>query len=133
MNALGCDRSVLLSATSRTPLKLFTQGDLELLELMDKMLKASLDWINEIAFPNAGFDHPNDENKVKCASRALNKMGIEINKAEVYDYCEQLGMPQDSIEKIVDWYGRPNGLRLKYGMTFSASDLKSIWIKMANK
>ena len=25
------------------------------------MLKASLDWINAIAFPNAGFDHPCDE------------------------------------------------------------------------
>ncbi len=52
---------------------------------MDKMLKASLDWINSIAFPNAGFDHPNYENKVKCAARALEEMGIAINKQEVID------------------------------------------------
>lgn len=94
---------------------------------MDKMLKASLDWINEIAFPNSGFDHFNDENKVKCAARALDKMGIVIDKQEVIDYCKELGMPQESIDKIVDWYGRPKGLRLKYGMTFSTKDLKEIW------
>lgn len=63
---------------------------------MDKMLKASLDWINSIAFPNAGFSHPNDENKVKCAARALDKMGVMINNQEVIDYCHTLGMPQES-------------------------------------
>ena len=94
---------------------------------MDKMLKASLDWINEIAFPNAGFDHPNDENKVKCAARALDKMGISINKQEMIDYCNELGMPQESIDKIVDWSSRPKNLRLKYGMSFSTKDLKEIW------
>ena len=98
---------------------------------MDKMLKASLDWINDIAFPNAGFVNNNDENKVKCAARALNRMGIVINEAEVYDYCKQLGMPHDSIKKILDWYSRPKGLRLKCGMTFSYSELKKIWIDMA--
>ena len=94
---------------------------------MDKMLKASLDWINAIAFPNAGFDHPNDENKVKCAARALDKMGVVINNREVIDYCRTLGMPQESIDKIVDWYSRPKGLCLKYGMEFSVKDLKDIW------
>lgn len=94
---------------------------------MDKMLKASLDWINAIAFPNAGFDHPNDENKVKCAARALDKLGIDINKQEVIDYCNELGMPQKSIDKIVDWYSSPKNLRLKYGLTFSTKDLKEIW------
>lgn len=94
---------------------------------MDKMLKASLDWINAIAFPNAGFDHPNDENKVKCAARALGKMGVAINKQEVIDYCLTLGMPQESIDKIVNWYGRPKSLRLKDAMKFSTKDLKEIW------
>lgn len=97
---------------------------------MDRMLKASLDWINEIAYPEAGFGHPNDENKVKCAARALNKMGVAINEQEVIDYCYELGMPQDSIDKIVDWYSRPKNLRLKYGMTFSTKDLKAIWTRM---
>lgn len=100
---------------------------------MDKMLKASLDWINAIAYPNTGFVHSNDENKVKCASKALNKLCIEINKAEIYDYCIELGMPHESIEKILDWFSRPKGLRLKYGMTFSTSDLKKIWKEMADK
>ena len=91
------------------------------------MLKASLDWINSIAFPNAGFDHPNDENKVKCAARALDIMGIQIDNQEVIDYCCTLGMPQEAIDKIVDWYGRPKSLRLKDAMKFSTKDLKDIW------
>ena len=94
---------------------------------MDKMLKASLDWLNAIAYPDAGFDHPNDENKVKCASRALDKMGIVIDEQEVIAYCNELRMPKESIDKIIDWYSRPKGLRLKYGMTFSVKDLKDIW------
>ena len=97
---------------------------------MDRMLKASLDWINEIAYPDAGFGHPNDENKVKCAARALNKMGVAINEQEVIDYCNELGMPKDSIDKIVDWFSRPKNLRLKYGMVFSSKDLKDIWTRM---
>ena len=91
------------------------------------MLKASLDWINSIAFPNAGFDHPNDENKVKCAARALDKMGVVINNLEVIDYCRTLGMPQEAIDKIVDWYGRPKSLRFTNAMKFSTKDLKDIW------
>lgn len=94
---------------------------------MDNILKASLDWINAIAFPNSGFVHPNDENKVKCAACALDEMGVVINNQEVIDYCRTLGMPQESVEKIVDWYGRPNSLRLKYGMIFSTKDLREIW------
>lgn len=91
------------------------------------MLKASLEWINAIAFPNAGFVHPNDENKVKCAARALDKMGITIHNHKVIDYCRTLGMPQESIDKIVDWYGRPKSLRLKDAMKFSTKDLKDLW------
>lgn len=98
-----------------------------LLGFMDKMLKASLDWINSIAFPNTGFGHPNDENKVKCAARALEKMGVAIDSQEVINYCNELEMPQESIDKIVDWYSRPKNLRLKSGMSFSAKDLKEIW------
>ncbi len=100
---------------------------------MDKMLKASLDWINAIAFPNAGFDHPNDENKVKCAARALYKMGVVINNQEVIDYCRILGMPQEAIDKIVDWFNRPKNLRLKNAMIFSTKDLKEIWLRKENQ
>jgi len=96
---------------------------------MDKMVKASLDWINCIANPHAGFIHPNDENKVKCAARALNEMGVLINVTDIISYCYQLGMPQRSIDKIVDWYSRPERLRLKNGMVFTPEDLKEIWFR----
>jgi hypothetical protein len=75
------------------------------------------------------FDHPNDENKVKCAARALDKMGIAINKQEVIDYCNELGMPQESIEKIVDWYCRPKNLRLKIRNDFFDQRLKGYMVK----
>ena len=94
---------------------------------MDKMLKAALDWINAIAYPNAGFVHPNDENKVKCASRALDSMNVTVDKNEVKDYCMKLGMPQESIDKIVDWFSRPKGINLKNGMSFSNKSLIKIW------
>ena len=46
------------------------------------MLKASLDWINAIAFPNARYDYPNDENKVKSVAHALGKCALLlINKS----------------------------------------------------
>lgn len=50
-----------------------------------------------------------------------------ISHQEVIDYCRTLGMPQEAIDKIVDWYGRPKSLRLKDAMKFSAKDLKDIW------
>jgi hypothetical protein len=94
------------------------------------MIKASLDWINSQAHPQDEFSHPNDENRVKCASRALSKMKIDINEQEmqeIVDYCQQLRMPRASIGKITDWYSRPKNLRLKYGMKFTTRDLKTIW------
>lgn len=94
---------------------------------MDKMLKASLDWINVIAFPKAGFIHPNDENKVKCAARALGEMGIPVDEQEVAAYCIELGMPQKSIDKLIGWYCKPKNLRLKYAMKISTKELKDIW------
>ena len=97
---------------------------------MDKILRASLDWINEVAYPDAGFVHPNDENKVKCSARALNELGVPINLNEVAEYCEMLEMPKEAIGKIVRWYSNPNALRLKSGMAFSSSELKNIWEEM---
>ena len=99
---------------------------------MDQMLKASLDWINEIAYPHSEFNHPNDENKVKCASRALDKMGVVIDADEVATYCRSLRMPKGAIDKIVDWYSRPKSLRLKSGLQFKYSDLKRIWKERIN-
>ena len=94
---------------------------------MDNFVKASLDWLNSIAYPNSGFDHPNDENKVKCASRALNKLGIPVNLDEVRDYCQSLNWPSDSIARVVDWYSRPTRLRLTCGLKWETEDLKEIW------
>jgi hypothetical protein len=94
------------------------------------MIKASLDWINSVAYPQEGFDNFNDENKVKCASRALSEMGIDIKeqeKQEIIDYCQRLRMPMASIKKLIDWYTRPKKLRLKNGMKLSTKDLKEIW------
>ncbi len=94
---------------------------------MDTIVKASLDWINSAAYPHEEFVDFDDENKVKCAARALSEMEIEIDKKEVADYCRKLGMPKTSINKIVDWYSRPNSLRLKYGKRFSTEDLMEVW------
>ncbi len=97
---------------------------------MDKMVKASLDWINEIAYPDAGFIHPNDENKVKCASRALFSLGVTIDILEIKDYCIELGFPRESIQRLADWYSRPKGLRLKNGITFTNEELIDCWRQM---
>ena len=94
---------------------------------MDSTVIASLNWINSQANPQDEFSHPYDENRVKCASRALSKLDIEINEKEVVDYCQKLGMPSASIRKIADWYARPNNLRLKYGIELSTEDLLEIW------
>ena len=37
--------------------------------VMNSIIKASLEWINS----QSEFDHPNDENREKCASRAISK------------------------------------------------------------
>ena len=66
-------------------------------------------------------------NKVKCAARALKELDIAVDRQEVIAYCKDLGMPQESIDKIVERYDRSNGLRLMYGMRFSSKELKEIW------
>lgn len=97
---------------------------------MEKLVKASIDWLNDIAFPMSGFDHPLDENKVKCASRALNKLCVSVDPDEVRRYCISLKWPEDSIDKIVDWYSRPTELRLKPGLNWKTDDLKEIWERL---
>ena len=95
---------------------------------MNSLVKASLNWINSAAYPQEEFDNSNDENKVKCAARALSEMEIEIDEKEVTDYCRKLGMPTASIKKIVDWYTRPKNIRLKNGgIKISTKDLKESW------
>lgn len=56
------------------------------------MLKASLEWINRHVYTHFELNHPNDENKVKCALRALDKIGVTINTEEIADYCRLLGI-----------------------------------------
>lgn len=69
---------------------------------MNSIVKASLDWINAEANPQDEFSHPYDENRVKCASRTLSQMEIDINEQEIQeivDYCQKKGMPKASIKK----------------------------------
>lgn len=97
---------------------------------MEKLLKASLDWLSEIAYPQSKFHHFNDENAIKCASRALNRLGIHVDINEVRAYCSDLGWPQEAIEKLSDWYSRPTRLRLKSGSKWKTKELKKIWDKL---
>ena len=97
---------------------------------MNRIVKASLDWINSEANPQDEFSHSYDENRVKCASRTLFQREIIINEQdlqEIVDYCQKLGMPKAAIKKIANWYSRPKNLRLKYGIELSAEDLMEKW------
>lgn len=94
---------------------------------MEELVKASLDWLDKVAFPQSKFLHPNDENTIKCASRALNKHGVPVNIDEVRTYCLELNWPSEAIDKLADWYGRPTRLRLKPGVSWNVKDLRKIW------
>lgn len=76
---------------------------------LDEKVKNAIEWLKSTSFPNEGFNHPNDKDRLKQMSNALSFYKIQIDKEAIIHYCINNGILYKSAYMIADYFSRAQG------------------------
>lgn len=95
--------------------------------IIDKWVKGAIDWLKITSYPNSGFHHPNDSDRLKVASNALAQLKAQINREAIIAYCLNTSLTMDAAEKICDHFSKAQIRKFKASKDYSLSFLKERW------
>lgn len=86
---------------------------------LDGRVANAIDWLKETSYPNEGYHHPNDENRLKNIAVKLKKMRVPVGYDLIVYYCLNHGFIPSAARKTADYIMRaqshPMQLRDPYG------------------
>lgn len=86
---------------------------------LDGRVANAIDWLKETSYPNEGYHHPNDENRLKNIAVKLKKMRISVEYDLIVYYCLNHGFIPSAARKTADYIMRaqshPMQIRDPYG------------------
>lgn len=96
---------------------------------IDPWVKGAIGWLKATSFPNSGFHHPLDENRLKVAANALKSLKAKIERESIIAYCLSLSIKMESAMKIVDYFNRAQtrAFPLRSSNEYTLDFLKSQW------
>lgn len=86
---------------------------------VDDRLANAIDWLYDTSYPNEGYHHPNDENRLKNIAVKLKKMRVPVGYDLIVYYCLNHGFIPSAARKTADYIMRaqshPMQIRDPYG------------------
>lgn len=76
-------------------------------------VKKAIDWLKETSFPNEGFDHPLDKDRLKALSNVLYELDIPIEGESIIKYCHEIGISYESAYKIRYFFQKAKTIRFR--------------------
>lgn len=73
---------------------------------LDGRVANAIDWLKATSFPNEGYHHPNDENRLKNIAVKLKKMRIPVEYDLIVYYCLNHGFIPSAARKTADYIMR---------------------------
>ncbi len=73
---------------------------------IDDRIKGAIKWLADTSFPNEGFVHPNDENRLKKMANAIAHYGIGYDYDALIHHCINNGILESSAIKIATYFNR---------------------------
>lgn len=73
---------------------------------LDGRIANAIDWLKDTSYPNEGYHHPNDENRLKNMAVKLKKMHIPVDYDAVVYYCLNHGLVPSAARKTADYFER---------------------------
>lgn len=73
---------------------------------VDDRVANAIDWLYDTSYPNEGYHHPNDENRLKNVAVKLKKMRIPVDYNSIVYYCFNHGFIPSAARKTADYIMR---------------------------
>ena len=94
---------------------------------IDKWVKGAIDWLKITSYPNSGFHHPSDSDRLKVASNALAQMKALINRETIIAYCLKISLTMEASEKIYEHFNKAQTHKFTASKDYPLSFLKERW------
>lgn len=86
---------------------------------INPILIKAIDWLNDTSYPNQGFSHPLDNNRLKSVANALNEMKISIEEESIIAYCHEIGILYNSAYKIIEYFQKAKNSSFRTDKNYS--------------
>lgn len=94
--------------------------------LLDAKVQNGIEWLKATSFPNEGFNHPLDYNRLKCMANAIAECGLNITYESVLYYCLNHDINHDGGRKIADAFVKAQTRKFKTDGNYPLRFLKEM-------
>ncbi len=95
---------------------------------IDPWVKGAIDWLEVTSYPNKGFHHPNDADRLKVAANALAKLKAQINREAIVTYCLSINLNMEAADKMYEHFNRAQARKFSTSRDYSIAFLKEQWM-----
>ena len=81
-----------------------TNESLKIDKEIDNRLKGAIKWLQSTSFPEAGFVHPNDEDRLKQMANAIAHYGLDYDNDALIHYCINNGILETPARKMAHYF-----------------------------
>lgn len=71
---------------------------------IDARIKGAIEWLKSTSYPNEGYHHPNDENRLKSMANAIRHYNIPFEHDSLIHYCIHNGLTFNAAKKTVEYF-----------------------------
>lgn len=73
---------------------------------VDDRIKGAIEWLKNTSYPNEGYHHPLDENRLKSMANAIKHFNIPFEHDALVNYCINNGLLYDAALQTVEYFER---------------------------
>lgn len=96
---------------------------------LDKKVQNAIGWLKATSYPNEGFCHPLDMNRLKCMANAVNLCNLQFDYDAVLYYCLNNGINHDGGRKIAEHFSKAAQRKYKTDGNYPLTFLKEMMNK----
>lgn len=71
---------------------------------IDTRIKGAIEWLKATSYPNEGYHHPLDENRLKSMANAIKELNIPFEHDSLLHYCINNGLTNDAALKTIEYF-----------------------------
>lgn len=86
---------------------------------IDEKIQNAIGWLKATSYPNEGFIHPLDLNRLKCMSNAIAQSGLSVDYDAIFHYCLNHGIWHKGGRKIAEYFVKAQTKKFKTDGNYS--------------
>lgn len=94
---------------------------------IESTVQKAIDWLKSTSYPNEGFHHPLDEDRLKSVSNALHEMSIPIEDESIIKYCHENGILYKAAYKMIEFFQKAKTTRLRTRNDYKTDFFRKRW------